>query len=224
MATQQDIWEQEHKDKAIFRGIHSRKSSEPLPDFVDFLRGEGVKEGAQILDIGCGNGRNSFYLAKQGFSVIGVDFSSRAIKQAQLYAQGKKLPVQFDVVDLADDLPFADGRFHAVIDCNTTICMPSPGRGKAIGEAYRVLQQGGYYLFYGPAYSEFAKEHSGPEEHSAVFPKSGKFEKQYTEDELLRVYRKHGFEYVRTTHITGKDTIEGDLVEFLLIVAIFKKP
>lgn len=37
----------------------------------------------KALDIGCGNGRNSLYLAKQGFDAVGIDISDEAIKWAQ---------------------------------------------------------------------------------------------------------------------------------------------
>ena len=39
-----------------------------------------VKEG-NFLDIGCGNGRDSFFFNKKGFKVMGIDISEKAIKK-----------------------------------------------------------------------------------------------------------------------------------------------
>lgn len=44
-----------------------------------------MKENSKILDIGCGVGTLAFYLASKGFSVTGIDVSSRAIQIAKIY-------------------------------------------------------------------------------------------------------------------------------------------
>ncbi len=45
-------------------------------------------EGAQVLDLGCGTGRNSRYLALKGAQVLGLDFSARSIEIASRMSTG----------------------------------------------------------------------------------------------------------------------------------------
>ncbi len=51
---------------------------------IDFL----VRPPAKILDINCGTGTDGLYLAGKGFSVVGVDLSSRMIAEASRKSQG----------------------------------------------------------------------------------------------------------------------------------------
>ena len=44
-----------------------------------------LKENSQILDLGCGGGRNSLPLADKGFKVTGIDLNLYAIEKAQAY-------------------------------------------------------------------------------------------------------------------------------------------
>ena len=50
--------------------------------------------GGRALDIGCGEGDHSISLAKMGWSVIGIDFINRAIRQAKEKAKQAQV-VQF---------------------------------------------------------------------------------------------------------------------------------
>ena len=71
-----------------------------------------MPEGAEVLDVGCGNGVITRSLGEMGFKVKGVDVSEKTIEKARSL---NKLPnVSFDVVS-AEQL-VADGRhYHAVI-------------------------------------------------------------------------------------------------------------
>jgi SAM-dependent methyltransferase len=57
-------------------------------------------EPGTALDLGCGQGRNSFWLASRGFSVTGLDLSPVAIDQATAIAQELDVDVSFESVDL----------------------------------------------------------------------------------------------------------------------------
>ena len=99
--------------------------------------------------------------------------------------------------------------------------IPEPGRSKPIKEAYRVLKPGGYYLFYGIAPTEILHQFPGPEPNSAIFSKTGKFEKKYSEEELKGAYKK--FDLVNLEKVKGSDVIEGKLIEYFIWVAVFTK-
>lgn len=81
---------------------------------VDFLIDElSLKPGDRILDVGCGPGRHALELAKRGYSVTGVDISSRFVDLANEQASQQGLDATFVRVD-ARTLSFSE-EFDAVI-------------------------------------------------------------------------------------------------------------
>ncbi|MFH1469743.1 MAG: class I SAM-dependent methyltransferase [Pseudomonadota bacterium] len=71
------------------------------------------RTSGRVLDLGCGRGRNSRFLASVGFSVLGVDISGEAIADAR--AQAGALDCAFFRLDVLSD-PIPDGPFEAVFD------------------------------------------------------------------------------------------------------------
>ena len=53
----------------------------------------------RALDLGCGEGRNTLWLAQRGWSVVGVDFSSVAIERARSLAVERGLDAEFLIDD-----------------------------------------------------------------------------------------------------------------------------
>tara|TARA_B100000886_G_scaffold324928_1_gene270035 strand:- start:1477 stop:2115 length:639 start_codon:yes stop_codon:yes gene_type:complete len=51
----------------------------------------------KIIDIGCGNGRDSIYFYKQKLSVVGIDISKRAIKKNLSYSNPKLKFINLDI-------------------------------------------------------------------------------------------------------------------------------
>lgn len=56
--------------------------------------------GRSVLDLGSGRGRNSFFLAKQGFEVHAVDRSTEAIARLQEIQRAEALEVSSQVYDI----------------------------------------------------------------------------------------------------------------------------
>jgi tellurite methyltransferase len=89
----------------------------PNHDIVELS--SALPAGARVLDLGCGEGRNAFYLAGLGHRVSAVDISAAGIAKLATLADDAGLPLTAEVADLNDyrlrgewDLIMA----HGVID------------------------------------------------------------------------------------------------------------
>ena len=92
-----------------------------------------------MLDVGCGEGQVSRYIARGGAHVVGLDPTPSQIREAH----GRGGPPQF-VQAKAEQLPFGDGTFGAVILC-LAIEHIDPFE-PAIEEIARVLEPDGQFL------------------------------------------------------------------------------
>jgi 2-polyprenyl-3-methyl-5-hydroxy-6-metoxy-1,4-benzoquinol methylase len=63
-------------------------STEPNPFLMEVAAG---RTPGRALEIGMGQGRNSIWLARQGWDVTGLDGSSEALRQAEEQVRGKDL-------------------------------------------------------------------------------------------------------------------------------------
>jgi len=79
----------------------------------------GYLTGGRVLDLGCGEGRDAVFFAKQGFEVTGVDVSQAGIAKARKLAKMKEVEVTWVVADLATyrppdefDLIYSSGSIH----------------------------------------------------------------------------------------------------------------
>jgi ubiquinone/menaquinone biosynthesis C-methylase UbiE len=96
--------------------------------------------GERILDLATGTGWTSRLVARRGARVTGVDIAPELIEAARVKALAELLPVDYEVGD-AEDLPFDDGTFDAVI---STFGVMFAGRPEAAAaEMARVVRRGG---------------------------------------------------------------------------------
>ncbi len=95
----------------------------PPPELVDHIEGRAALPAGRALDIGCGTGTSSRYLAAHDWQVVGVDFSRGAIRRAKAAgdATGAITYRRADITHLAKagvsgpfDLVFDIGCFHSV--------------------------------------------------------------------------------------------------------------
>src|SRR3989338_2653797 len=61
-----------------------------------FLEKYFVKKG-RVLDIGCGTGRTTIELHKQGYLVTGIDITPAMVREAKKIAEAKKLKITYTV-------------------------------------------------------------------------------------------------------------------------------
>ena len=74
-------------------------------------------ENAKVLDLGCGEGRTSFFLARNNFDVTAIDFSKEGIRKLNEFAKKEKLKIKAHVSDLKSYLEDCD-KFDAIFAIN----------------------------------------------------------------------------------------------------------
>lgn len=100
-----------------------------------------------ILDLGCGTGWTSLFLARAGYEVVGVDISADAIKVAQeLAAEAQLQRVRFVVADY-ENLPIA-GTFDYALFYDSL--HHAEDEQKAVTAAYRLLSSSGVLFAFEP--------------------------------------------------------------------------
>lgn len=95
-----------------------RRHREGVLDFEPnrFLRENiGLLPPGDALDLACGNGRNSLFLAERGYRVTAVDISPEGISQCIRRARGRGLKVNAVVADL-ERFAIPEGRFDLIVD------------------------------------------------------------------------------------------------------------
>ena len=91
----------------------------PDHNLIDFVSAHPI-EPCPAIDLGCGTGDNSIWLAAQGFQVTGCDLSDIALAQARAKADRAKVQCSFYQGDFMRDAPpgspfcfaFDRGCFH----------------------------------------------------------------------------------------------------------------
>jgi len=90
-------------------------SVQPTPLVVEWLRSMAP---GRALDVACGTGRNSIWLAEAGWEVTAVDGSAAAIEILKARAAGLGVRVDARVADLgAGQFEIERASYDAILDC-----------------------------------------------------------------------------------------------------------
>ncbi len=95
-----------------------------------------------ILEIGCGTGKNTAWLAGLGGQVLALDFSDGMLRRAREKVQAEN--VTFQAADLTQPWPCRDASVRLVV-CNLVL-EHIQDLGFIFGQAARVLQAGGRFF------------------------------------------------------------------------------
>lgn len=123
-----------------------RRLRQPVQFIVEASPTFRLYKTKSMLDLGCGVGRNSIYLAKENFEVVGLDISLTALKIASKWSKKENLRNIAFVQAAMTDLPLSDGSFDAVISVSVIHHAVKRAIMKTIDEVYRVLRQNGFFL------------------------------------------------------------------------------
>ena len=103
----------------------------------------------QALDLGCGYGRTSIYLAQQGWRVDGVDFVPQAITEAnkRAAASGVASQIRFHLDSVAD-MSFLQDVYDLAIDIGCMHALSPELQQGYRDELLRLLRPGAPYLLF----------------------------------------------------------------------------
>ncbi len=114
----------------------------PTQKQIQFIKDNVSPEG-WVLDLACGTGRHTIPLMKEGFSVVGLDISSKLLKIAKQHQSQAQL-VKADI----QHLPFKEKTFSAVLSLDNSFgYLPSEKADlESLKETGQILRQSGLFV------------------------------------------------------------------------------
>jgi SAM-dependent methyltransferase len=127
-------WSAQAETYGELSGMITSRFAEPLLDAA------GVRHDQTVLDVATGPGYLAERAAARGARPIGLDLAEGMLAEAR-----RRHPALEFVAGDAEDLPFEERAFDAVVGGFVINHLPRPERG--VAEAFRVLVPGGHVAF-----------------------------------------------------------------------------
>lgn len=160
MGSKYDKWEQIYR-KYPLESL-GWELSKPRPILVEFVE-KGRMEKDKTLDLCCGVGTNTIYLAEKGLKMTAIDISNTAIEYAKEKAEQANVKINFMLQSFID-LSFEEDEFDFVFDMGCFHHVEIMNRHRFIKGVHRVLKKAGDYLLTcfsyknGPAWNHFTEK------------------------------------------------------------------
>jgi len=113
---QEDAWFKRWFDSSFYHKLYAHRNEQEARYFIDNLIQELQPHVSScMLDLGCGNGRHSKYLASKGFDVTGIDLAASSIREAK---KSERFRLRFYRQDMRS--PFGNNWFDYVMSFFTS--------------------------------------------------------------------------------------------------------
>jgi len=143
------------------------------PELAALMTAGLIAKNSKILDVGCGGGLDTIFMAEQGFSVVGIDLSRKALQIAK--KRGDKVHVKIDwLLGSVFDMPIESQTITFITDRGLFHLIEDADRAKYSSEMFRVLRPQGFFLIRG-ASRDAGQERFNPVTEEAIdrfFPRS----------------------------------------------------
>ncbi len=114
----------------------------------------------RALDLACGEGRNTVWLAERGWQATGVDFSQVGLDKGARLAEARGVTVTWELADVLEYRPPA-AAFDLVIVLY--LHLPDPDVRAVLGRAAEAVAPGGTLLVVGHDPTNIEHGHGGPQ-------------------------------------------------------------
>lgn len=189
------------EEKEIFEKIYEKPGAvwtrtEPQQELIELVE-KGKIKPCKAIDIGCGEGWYSIYLASKGFDVLGIDLSEKAIQYAKKNAANEMVNVRFVAMDIAD-LDKLKEKFDFVLEWGVMHHIMLPQRREYIKNVANLLNPNGKYI--SVCFNEQSPEFGGPGKKYRESPLGTKI--YYSSQSELRELFKPHFRIIEAKIIT----------------------
>lgn len=106
------------EEKSLYWSNKYKERKDELGNEEVFLRENLalINKQGKILDLACGDGRNTIYLIKEGYDVLAVDFSREALTRLDRFAKREGLIAETKEVDVEDREELLSlGKFETIV-------------------------------------------------------------------------------------------------------------
>ncbi len=161
------------------------------------------KPGHRVLDVACGEGRNSVWLAQRGCHVLGIDVSPLALKKAQGLAENKGVDVELRLADVRE-LEWAPATFDAVVCIFIQFAAPAE-RGRLFDGFKTTLKPGGVLVLQGYTPRQVEYKTGGPPDAAHMYTRE-MLEQAFAELQILHL-REHEDTLAEGTKHVGRSAL-----------------
>jgi SAM-dependent methyltransferase len=120
----------------------------------------------RAVDLACGEGRNSIWLAEQGWEVTGIDFSPVGLTKAKRFADLRGVEVEWTETAIEDWVPPRDG-FDLV--AMLYLQLPQPARSRALSSAAAAVAPGGTLVVVAHDMENLTRGFGGPQDPDVLY-------------------------------------------------------
>jgi len=115
--------------------------------FTQFSRNIKDRGDLKILDMGCGAGRHTIFLAREGFQAFGTDISEEGLNAARERFKEERLEGTLKKSNMQEQ-PFVDNFFDGAISFGVLYYNDRKGFENTVSETFRILKKGGKALVF----------------------------------------------------------------------------
>jgi 2-polyprenyl-3-methyl-5-hydroxy-6-metoxy-1,4-benzoquinol methylase len=121
-------------------------TKETFANLSKMLEAKYVPKKGKLLELGCGAGNITLWMAEKGYDVYGVDIAPTAISWAQEKAKKQALKADFRVGSVVDLNGYSDNYFDFILDGHCLHCIIDGDRKLFLSNSYRALKPGGFFF------------------------------------------------------------------------------
>jgi len=211
------MWNKIYKKRKFYWGL------KPDPLLVKYL--SRIPKG-KALDIGAGEGRNSFILARNGFKVEAIDKNKERLKKCREIAEKYRLPIETKAIDIRN-FEFKPNKYSLILDILALSFLKFSEVKEIIPKIKKSLKRNGIFYMVAfstkdPAFTRLKfKKLEIDEKNTFYLPKLKIFRHFFERKELLKLLKN--FEILKIEERKVRDISHSRIHFHRIIIAIVKK-